>query len=127
MKRTLLSALAVLALLGTPLSAQEKQAAMTQKARDVIARMTVDEKIGLMMNHTPGVERLGILPYDWWGEALHGVARNGIATVFPEPIGLGATFDAALIRQIGDAVSDEGRAKFEKRRELRRAMGAPPP
>ena len=95
-----------------------KAAAMHKKAADLISQMTLDEKISMMMNSTPGVERLGIKPYDWWNEALHGVARNGRATVFPEPIGLGATFDPDLVRKIGDIVSDEGRAKFEKAREM---------
>ena len=95
-----------------------KEAAMHKKAADLISQMTLDEKIGMMMNSTPGVERLGIKPYDWWNEALHGVARNGRATVFPEPIGLGATFDPELVKRIGDIVSDEGRAKFDKAREM---------
>ena len=91
---------------------EELEAEMRQKAIDVIAQMTVDEKISQMMNSTPGIERLGIKPYDWWSEALHGVARNGRATVFPQPIGLAATFDPEVIRQVGDAISTEGRAKF---------------
>jgi len=97
---------------------ESKEAAMHKKAVDLISQMTLDEKISMMMNSTPGVERLGIKPYDWWNEALHGVARNGRATVFPEPIGLGATFDPELVRKIGDIVSDEGRAKFDKAREM---------
>ncbi|MBO7118353.1 MAG: glycoside hydrolase family 3 C-terminal domain-containing protein [Bacteroidales bacterium] len=95
---------------------ESKDAAMHKKAAEVIAQMTLDEKIGMMMNSTPGVERLGIKPYDWWSEALHGVARNGRATVFPEPIGLGATFNPGLLWSIGNAVSDEGRAKFDAAR-----------
>lgn len=85
---------------------------MQQKARDIISRMTVDEKISQMMNDAPGIERLGIKPYNWWSEGLHGVARNGRATVFPQPIGLGATFDPDLVKRVGDAISTEGRAKF---------------
>jgi beta-glucosidase len=90
----------------------DKYARMEQRARDVIAQMTVEEKISQLMNETPGIPRLGIKPYDWWSEGLHGVGRDGRATVFPQPIGLGATFDPALVRQIGDAVATEGRAKF---------------
>ena len=97
---------------------ESKEAAMHKKAVDLISQMTLDEKISMMMNSTPGVERLGIKPSAWWNEALHGVARNGRATVFPEPIGLGATFDPELVKKIGDIVSDEGRAKFEKAREM---------
>ena len=85
---------------------------MQKKAREVISQMTVDEKISQMMNDAPGIERLGIKPYNWWSEGLHGVGRNGRATVFPQPIGLGATFDPALVQQIGAAISTEGRAKF---------------
>ena len=97
---------------------ESKEAAMHKKAADIISQMTLDEKISMMMNSTPGVERLGIKPYDWWNEALHGVARNGRATVFPEPIGLGATFNPGLIWSIGNAVSDEGRAKFDIARSV---------
>ena len=111
--RTLILTVAAGLFLTVGAYAQEsKEAAMHKKAAEVIAQMTLDEKIGMMMNSTPGVERLGIKPYDWWNEGLHGVARNGRATVFPEPIGLGATFNPGLIWSIGNAVSDEGRAKF---------------
>lgn len=88
------------------------EARMQQKAKDIISQMTVDEKISQMMNSTPGIERLGIKPYDWWNEALHGVARNGRATVFPQPIGLGASFDPDLVKRVADAIASEGRAKF---------------
>ena len=98
---------------------ESKEAAMHRKAAEVIAQMTLDEKISMMMNSTPGVERLGIKPYDWWSEALHGVARNGRATVFPEPIGLGATFDPVLVKKIGEVVSEEGRAKFDMARSMK--------
>lgn len=64
------------------------------------------------MHKTPAIERLGIKAYNWWNEALHGVARAGTATVFPQAVGLAATFDEELLEQIGDAVSTEARAKF---------------
>lgn len=80
--------------------------------RGLIAQMTLDEKISQMMNDAAGIPRLGILPYNWWNEGLHGVGRDGRATVFPEPIALGATFDPDLVRKIGDAVATEGRAKY---------------
>jgi beta-glucosidase len=83
-----------------------------QQVKHLIGQMTIDEKIDQLTNVTPGIKRLGIKPYNWWSEALHGVARNGRATVFPQPIGLGATFDADIIKQIGDAIADEARAKF---------------
>lgn len=93
---------------------------MRQRAKEIIAQMTVKEKIDQLMNHTPGIERLGIKPYDYWSEALHGVARNGRATVFPEPIGMGATFNPQLLQSIGDAISDEARAKFDDSQRLGR-------
>ena len=65
----------------------ELYSSMQKKAENIISQMNVDEKISQLMNYTPGVERLGIKPYDWWSEALHGVGRNGKATVFPTPIG----------------------------------------
>ena len=62
------------------------------RIQDLISRLTLEEKADQMMNNTPAIERLGILPYSYWNEALHGVGRSGIATVFPQAIGLGATF-----------------------------------
>ncbi len=90
----------------------DKLANMEHQAKELIAQMTTSEKIAQLMNETPRIVRLGIEAYDWWNEALHGVARSGRATVFPQPIGLGATFDTALARQIGDAIATEGRAKY---------------
>ena len=71
--------------------------------------MTLEEKVGQMMHDAPAIPRLGIPAYNWWNEALHGVARPG-ATVFPQAIGLGATFDPALIHEVATAISDEARA-----------------
>ena len=70
------------------------------------------------MNGSDGIERLGILPYDWWNEALHGVARNGRATVFPQAIGMAATFDTTLVHNIATAISDEARAKFNTAQKM---------
>lgn len=78
----------------------------------LIDEMTLGEKISQLSHEAPAIERLGVLEYNWWSEALHGVARNGRATVFPQPIGLGATFDRELINKIYTATSDEARAKF---------------
>ncbi len=88
------------------------------KAESFISQMTLKEKIAQLMNSAPGIERLGIKPYDYWSEALHGVARNGRATVFPMPIGLGATFDTDLVKHIGDAVASEGRAKYNAAQKI---------
>ncbi len=94
------------------LQQSDVESKMQKKATEIIGRMSVDEKINQMMNSAPGIERIGIKQYNWWSEALHGVARNGRATVFPQPIGLGATFDTDLVKRIADAISTEGRAKF---------------
>jgi beta-glucosidase len=83
-----------------------------ERAEDLVRRMSVAEKIGQTMTAAPAVPRLGVPAYEWWNEALHGVARAGRATVFPQAIALAATFDAPLVRQIADAISDEARAKF---------------
>ena len=74
--------------------------------------MTLEEKVGQTLYQAPAIPRLGIKAYNWWNEALHGVARAGTATVFPQAIGMAATFDEDLLEQVGDAVSTEARAKF---------------
>ncbi len=82
------------------------------QADEIIAKMTLEEKVSQMVNATPGVDRLDILPYDWWNEALHGVARNGRATIFPQAVALAATFDEALVQDVANAISNEARAKY---------------
>jgi beta-glucosidase len=82
-----------------------------QRVDDLVGRMTLNEKIGQMVNEAPAIERLGIPEYNWWNECLHGVARAGLATVFPQAIGLGATWDEDLMFRISTAISDEARAK----------------
>src|SRR5690349_7059191 len=72
------------------------------RAAELVSRMTLEEKVGQMMNAAPAIPRLGIPAYDWWNEALHGVARAGLATVFPQAIGLAATWDADLEHNIAD-------------------------
>lgn len=84
----------------------------------LIGEMTLEEKISQLTHDAAPVERLGIPEYNWWSEALHGVARNGRATVFPQPIGLAATFDRDLIYRIFSSVSDEARAKFEVSQQI---------
>ena len=88
------------------------------RVRLLIDEMTIEEKISQLTHDAAAIERLGIPDYNWWSEALHGVARNGRATVFPQPIGLGATFDRDLIHRVYTAVSDEGRAKFAISQEI---------
>lgn len=82
-----------------------------KRVEDLVSRLTLEEKIGQMMHEADTISRLGIMPYNWWNECLHGVARSGQATVFPQAIGLAATWDTALIYKVGTAVSDEARAK----------------
>jgi len=89
-----------------------------QRAADLVGRMTLDEKIGQLNFEAPAVDRLGIPAYNWWSEALHGVARNGRATVFPQAIGLAATWDTDLIYRVATAISDEARAKFNASRAI---------
>ena len=82
-----------------------------ERAADLVARMTLEEKVAQLQNAAPAIPRLGVPAYDWWNEALHGVARAGPATVFPQAIGLAATFDAKLMLEEATAISDEARAK----------------
>ncbi|MFH0759678.1 MAG: glycoside hydrolase family 3 N-terminal domain-containing protein [Bacteroidota bacterium] len=89
-----------------------------ERVQLLIDEMTIEEKISQMTHDAAPIERLGIPDYNWRSEALHGVARNGRATVFPQPIGLGATFDRDLIFRIYDAASVEGRAKFRIAQEI---------
>ena len=85
-----------------------------ERAQSLISQLTLEEKASLMRHDDGGVERLGIRPYNWWNEALHGVARNGKATTFPQPIGMAASFDEPLVEQVFTAVSDEGRVKHRQ-------------
>jgi beta-glucosidase len=82
-----------------------------QRAELLLQELTLEEKISLMMDVSKPVERLGIKPYNWWNEALHGVARAGLATVFPQSIGMAASFNDSLVYEVFTAVSDEARAK----------------
>jgi len=81
---------------------------------DLVSRMTLEEKMAQLVYSSPAIERLGIPAYEWANECLHGVAQAGVATVFPQSIGLGATWDAALIHQVAAAISDEARAKYHE-------------
>jgi beta-glucosidase len=83
-----------------------------QRVDALIAQMTLTEKASQMVNQARAIPRLGVPAYNWWSEALHGVARNGYATVFPEPVGLAATFDSALVKEMGVAIGTEARVKY---------------
>ena len=84
------------------------------RAADLVAQMTLQEKVTQMRYDAPAIPRLGIPQYNWWNECLHGVGRAGEATVFPQAIGMGATWNKALIHEMGVAVSDEARAKHHR-------------
>ncbi len=85
-----------------------------ERVKDLVSRMTLEEKASQMLYNSPAIPHLGIPSYNWWNEALHGVARAGIATVFPQAIGMAATFDEELIFDIADVISTEGRAKYHE-------------
>ncbi len=90
---------------------KDPSVSLDDRVRDLLSRMTLEEKAGQWVNAAPAIERLGIPAYDWWSEGLHGVARAGYATVFPQAIGLAATWDVELLEAIGAAIGDEARAK----------------
>ena len=94
-----------------PLPYQDTRLSAYERAKDLCGRLTLEEKTLLMMDGSPAIDRLGIPAFQWWSEALHGVGRNGFATVFPITLGMAASFDDALVYQVFTAVSDEARAK----------------
>jgi beta-glucosidase len=85
-----------------------------ERVNDLVNRMTVEEKISQMMNASPAIERLGVPEYNWWNECLHGVARAGLATVYPQAIGLAAMWDEDMMFNVSTAISDEARAKHHE-------------
>ena len=91
-----------------------------QRAADLVSRMSLDEKVSQLVNDAPAIPRLNVPAYEWWNECLHGVARSGAATVFPQAIGMAASFDAPLLHEVATVISDEARAKHHeyKRRGL---------
>ena len=91
---------------------EARRAECAKRAAGLVAQLTAEERVGQLMMDSPAVDRLGIPKYHWWNEALHGDARAGLATVFPQSIGMAATFDEPLMRRMGDIVSTEARAKY---------------
>src|SRR5947209_3230759 len=87
---------------------------LEQRVNDLVSRITLEEKVAQMQDVAPGISRLGIPAYDWWNEGLHGVARAGQATVFPQAIGIAATWDTDLMHRIADVISTEARAKYNE-------------
>ena len=116
MKQTILTLLACLALSANAQQLPYKNPQLTaeQRADDLLGRLTLEEKVRLMMDSSPAIERLGIPQFQWWNEALHGVGRNGYATVFPITMGMAASWDDQLLHQVFTAVSDEARAKAQQ-------------
>ncbi len=110
---------AIILLLGSTVVAQEPaylntKLSFEERAEDLISRMTLEEKVSQMLDQAPAIERLGIHEYNWWNEALHGVARSGLATSYPQAIGLAATWNEDLIFEMATAISDEARAKHHE-------------
>src|SRR4051812_33170247 len=85
-----------------------------ERVNDLISQMTLEEKVSQMIDRALAIERLEIPAYNWWNESLHGVARAGVATVFPQAIGLAATWDTDLMRRVADVISTEARAKHHE-------------
>src|SRR5664279_2195074 len=83
-----------------------------ERAKDLISRLTLSEKAGLMIDQSKAIPRLGIKKFNWWSEALHGFSNNSNVTVFPQPIGMAASFDDDMVYRVFDATSDEIRAKY---------------
>lgn len=106
-KKLFITSIALMSM--APLFAQQQTP--EQRAAELIKQLTLEEKAALVLNNSIAIDRLGIKAYNWWNEALHGVARNGSATVYPQPIGMASSFDTSLIEQVFTAVSDEARIK----------------
>lgn len=115
MRKLFLSAslfLASVSVFGQPFPYQNSGLSTEERAKDLLSRLTLEEKAILMCDQSDAIPRLGIKKFNWWSEALHGLANNGNVTVFPEPVGMAASFDDQLLYRIFDAVSDETRAKY---------------
>ena len=111
---TLFLGLATLTANAQPLPYQNPNLSAGQRADDLLSRLTLEEKVSLMMDTSPAIPRLGIPKFQWWNEALHGIGRNGFATVFPITMGMAASWDDALLHKVITAVSDEARVKAQQ-------------
>ena len=112
-KHLLTTVLSICAMMATAQSLPYQNASLSagERADDLLGRLTLEEKVSLMMDTSPAIERLGIPQFQWWNEALHGIGRNGFATVFPITMGMAASWDDALLHRVFTAVSDEARVK----------------
>ena len=111
---TLLIGLHTVVVCAQSLPYQNPQLSAAQRADDLLGRLTLEEKVSLMMDTSPAIPRLGIPQFQWWNEALHGVGRNGFATVFPITMAMAASWDDALLHKVFTAVSDEARVKAQQ-------------
>ena len=118
---TFIASFCFLGIIATPMSAQQSPASsayldpklpVEQRVDDLISRMTLEEKASQLGHTAASIPRLHVPEYNWWNEGLHGVARAGVATVFPQAIGMAATFDEPLMHQTADIISTEFRAKY---------------
>ena len=110
----LCAVLTAISLSAQTLPYQDPNLSAAQRADDLLTRLTLEEKVSLMMDTSPAIERLGIPQFQWWNEALHGIGRNGFATVFPITMGMAASWDDALLHKVFTAVSDEARVKAQQ-------------
>ena len=110
----LCAVLTAISLSAQTLPYQNPNLSAAQRADDLLTRLTLEEKVSLMMDTSPAIERLGIPQFQWWNEALHGVGRNGFSTVFPITMGMAASWDDALLHKVFTAVSDEARVKAQQ-------------
>ncbi len=110
----IVSTLLSLSVIGQQLPYQNPRLSSAERAKDLISRLTLEEKASLMLDQSPAIPRLGMKKFNWWSEALHGLANNDSVTVFPEPIGMAASFDDALLFKVFSATSDEVRAKYNQ-------------
>ncbi len=106
------SSFSIAALAQTAPAWQNPALPLDQRVADLVSQMTLEEKVSQMQNNAPAIPHLGIPAYDWWSEGLHGVARSGYATVFPQAIGMAATWDTDLIHHEAEIISTEARAKY---------------
>jgi beta-glucosidase len=109
---TIVCIMSAVCLTGQQYPFQNPNLSSEERARDLVSRLTLTEKAQLMCDCSDSIQRLGIKTFNWWSEALHGLANNGEVTVFPEPIGMAASFDDELVYKVFNAVSDETRAKY---------------
>ena len=87
---------------------------LEERVEDLISRMTLEEKVSQTVHAARAIPRLGVPEYNWWNECLHGVGRAGVATVFPQAIGMAASFDEELMGRVATAIADEARAKYHQ-------------